>query len=112
MAATRARTGPSGHRRPRQRGPLRRRRSQAACAAPRRDGGIRKRSACPADPRSSPAWCRTKRTIPVISRPGHQHPPQLPAELHRRAAVPAGVPPRREAHRRHVALRDRGPRRM
>ena len=44
-------------------------------------------------------------------RPGHQHPPLVPAELQGRQAVPPGARARREAHRRHRALRHRRPRR-
>ena len=43
--------------------------------------------------------------------PGDQHPPLVPAELQGRAALPPGLRPRRQADRRHRALRDRGPRR-
>jgi formyltetrahydrofolate deformylase len=40
-----------------------------------------------------------------------QYPPQLPAVLHRRQPLPEGARPRREADRRHLPLRDHGPRR-
>ena len=43
--------------------------------------------------------------------PGDQHPPLVPAELQGREALPPGLRPRREAGRRHRALRDRRPRR-
>ena len=43
--------------------------------------------------------------------PGDQHPPLVPAELQGRAALPAGLRPRREAGRRDRALRQPRPRR-
>ena len=46
-----------------------------------------------------------------VGRAGDQHPPLLPARVHRRRAVPQGQGARREAHRRDLALRDEGPRR-
>jgi formyltetrahydrofolate deformylase len=42
-------------------------------------------------------------------RPRHQHPPQLPAQLQGRAALLPGACARRQADRRHRALRDRRP---
>ena len=41
-------------------------------------------------------------------RPGHQHPPLLPAQLQGRQAVPPGLRPRRQDRRRHGPLRQRG----
>ena len=43
--------------------------------------------------------------------PGDQHPPLVPARVRRRGAVREGQGPRRQAHRRHRPLRDRGARR-
>ena len=44
--------------------------------------------------------------IPRRVRPaGHQHPPLVPAGVHRRQPVPPGLCPRREDHRRDGALR-------
>ena len=43
--------------------------------------------------------------------PGDQHPPLVPAELQGRPALPPGARPRRQADRRHGALRHRRPRR-
>ena len=40
-------------------------------------------------------------------RPGHQHPPLVPAQLQGRQAVPPGLRPRREDRGRHRALRQR-----
>ncbi|CAA9399873.1 MAG: Formyltetrahydrofolate deformylase, partial [uncultured Ramlibacter sp.] len=47
--------------------------------------------------------------VPQAGRARHQHPPQLPAELQGRQAVLPGARPRREADRRHRALRHRRP---
>ncbi len=47
----------------------------------------------------------------IAAWPRHQHPPQLPAELQGRAAVPAGARTRRQVDRRHRPLRDRRSRR-
>ncbi|CAK7287791.1 Formyltetrahydrofolate deformylase [Streptomyces misionensis JCM 4497] len=51
------------------------------------------------------------RPVQAAQRPDHQHPPLLPAELQGRQAVPPGARPRRQADRRHRALRDGRPRR-
>ena len=45
------------------------------------------------------------------TRTDHQHPPQLPAVVRRRPALSPGVRTGREAHRGHLSLRDRRPRR-
>jgi formyltetrahydrofolate deformylase len=50
----------------------------------------------------------------AATRADHQHPPQLPAQLRRRQALPPGLPARRQADRRHLPLRhqrelDQGP---
>jgi formyltetrahydrofolate deformylase len=42
-------------------------------------------------------------------RTGHQHPPLVPARVRRRRPLCAGARARREAHRRHRALRDDRP---
>ena len=52
-----------------------------------------------------------RRGLQGARRPGDQHPPQLPAELQGREALPPGVRARREARRRDRALRDARPRR-
>ena len=53
----------------------------------------------------SPELCERAR------RPGHQHPPLVPARLQGREPVQAGARPRREDHRRDRALRHERPRR-
>ena len=48
-----------------------------------------------------------RRHLPRAVGQGDQHPPLVPAELQGRPALPPGLRPRREAGRRHRALRDR-----
>ena len=43
----------------------------------------------------------------ALAGPRDQHPPQLPAQLQGRQALPPGAPARGQDHRRHRALRDR-----
>ena len=61
----------------------------------------------------SRATCRSSRSefVERFAAPHHQHPPLVPAGVHRRPALPPGARARREADRRHRALRDQGPRR-
>jgi formyltetrahydrofolate deformylase len=49
------------------------------------------------------------RPVPQAVGPRDQHPPQLPAQLQGRQALLPGARPRREADRRHRALRDGRP---
>ena len=74
------------------------------------------------DPRAAQGQRRLRRARPLHADPlrrlprrgrraGDQHPPLLPARLHRRRALPQGEGTRREAHRRDLALRHQGPRR-
>ena len=59
---------------------------------------------------SSPGSCRScRRGCAAAGRAGAQHPPQLPALVRRRPALPPGARPRGEADRRHLPLRDGGP---
>ena len=53
----------------------------------------------------------SRRPVPQAGRPRHQHPPLVPAQLQGRQALLPGARPRREADRRHRALRDGRPRR-
>ncbi|GAA3430809.1 formyltetrahydrofolate deformylase [Kutzneria kofuensis] len=48
-----------------------------------------------------------ERAVHGVGGPRGEHPPQFPAVLRRRAAVPPGPRPRREAGRRDLPLRDR-----
>ncbi len=68
---------------------------------------------CAATPWCSPATCRSCRRelCEALSGQHHQHPPQLPAQLRRRQALPPGLHARRQADRRHLPLRDQRTRR-
>ncbi len=84
-------------------------------AAPRPS---RRRRSCAWCERPAPIWscwratCRCcPTTVRAALRHGHQHPPFLPARLQGRQALPPGACARREADRRHGALRDPRPRR-
>ncbi|GEM_PF-6819033 len=60
---------------------------------------------------TTPHAAAVHRGVRAATRPGHQHPPLVPARRSGRRALPAGVRPRGDTQRRHRPLRHRRPRR-
>ena len=91
--------------------------SRCSRSAPRTSASRRRaRSRCSRSSASiwscSRATCRSSRRVHrALPAPDHQHPPLVPAGVRRRQALPPGLRARRQADRRHRALRDQGARR-